>query len=147
VNTQTGKSAALNKTSFEITAQDDDIQEVKRRERLVCNGISETTTKAIKSVPISTTVKQAPKAVPTSKFFAPLRTNDMDMETTGGEKTLPEQEAPRKSGRPPPTVITYTTYLIRLQINVKERVKGEYEFRNTRNGTLIITIGMAAIQP
>jgi hypothetical protein len=63
----------------------------------------------------------------------------MDMKTTGKEKILPEQEAPRKSGRPPPTVMTYTTNLIGLQRDLKEHVKGEYEFRNTRNGTHIIT--------
>jgi hypothetical protein len=32
----------------------------------------------------------------TPKFFATLRVNDMDMETTGGQNTLPEKEAPRK---------------------------------------------------
>jgi hypothetical protein len=57
----------------------------------------------------------------------------------GPTNTLPEQEAPRKSGRQPPIV----TNLIRLQSDLKEHVKGEYEFRNTRNGTLIITTEMA----
>jgi hypothetical protein len=52
----------------------------------------------------------------------------MDMETTGAENTLPEQEAPRKPGRPPPTVMTSTTNLSRRQSDLKEHVKGEYEF-------------------
>jgi hypothetical protein len=80
-----------------------------------------------------------PKAVPTRNGFAPLRTTGMDTETSGAENTLPEQEAPRKSGRPPPIVMTSTTNLIQLQCDLKEHVKGEYEFRNTRNGTHIIT--------
>jgi hypothetical protein len=63
----------------------------------------------------------------------------MDTETTGAENTLPEQESPRKSCRPPPIVMTSTTNLIRLQNDLKERAKGEYEFRNTRNGTRTIT--------
>ena len=50
-----------------------------------------------------------------------------------------EQEAPRKSGRPPSVVITSATNLIRLQGDLKEHDKGEYEFRNTQNGTRIIT--------
>jgi hypothetical protein len=67
----------------------------------------------------------------------------MDTETTGAENTLPEQEIPKKSGRPPPIVMTSTTNLIRLQSDLKEHVKGEYEFRNTRNGTRIIAKEMA----
>jgi hypothetical protein len=36
-------------------------------------------------------------------------------------------------------VLTSTTNLIRLQSDLKEHVKGEYEFWNTQNGTRIIT--------
>jgi hypothetical protein len=36
-----------------------------------------------------------------------------------------------------------TTNLIRLQSDVKDHVKGEYEFRNIRNGTRIISKEMA----
>jgi hypothetical protein len=32
----------------------------------------------------------------------------MDMETTVAENKLPEQEAPRKPGRPPPIMMTST---------------------------------------
>jgi hypothetical protein len=38
--------------------------------------------------------------------------------------------------------MTSTTNLIQLQSDLKEHAKGEYEFRNTRNGTRIITIEM-----
>jgi hypothetical protein len=48
--------------------------------------------KSTKSVPMSINIKQTPKAVPYRKFFEPLRTSDMVMETTGTEKILPEQE-------------------------------------------------------
>jgi hypothetical protein len=47
------------------------------------------------SVPTSAAVKLPPKAVPIHNYFAPLRTTDMDTETTGAENTLPEQEAPK----------------------------------------------------
>jgi hypothetical protein len=36
-------------------------------------------------------------------------------------------------------VMTSITYLIRLQSDLNEHVKGEYEFRNAWNGTRIIT--------
>jgi hypothetical protein len=72
-----------------------------------------------------------PKAVLTH-VFTPLR-------TTGAEDTLTEQEAPRKLGRPPPIMMISTTNLIRLQSILKDHVKGEYNFRNTGNGTHIIT--------
>jgi hypothetical protein len=67
----------------------------------------------------------------------------MDTETTGAENTLTGQEAPGNSGRPPPIVMTSTRNLIRLQSDVKDHVKGEYEFRNTRNGTRNIIKEMA----
>jgi hypothetical protein len=57
----------------------------------------------------------------------------MDTETTDAEKALPEQEAPKTPGRPPPTMITSTTNLIRFQRDVKYHIKREYEFRNTGN--------------
>jgi hypothetical protein len=63
----------------------------------------------------------------------------MDMETAGAENALPEQEAPRKSGRLPPIVMTSTTNFIRLQSDLKDHVKGQYQFQNTRNRTCIIT--------
>jgi hypothetical protein len=104
------------------TAQDDDFQEVNGRKRNISNDTSETARQTTKSIPIFTAVKQIPKAVPTRNFFALLRTN----------------EAPRKSGRPPPIMMTSTINLIRLQSDLKEHVKGKHEFRNTRNGTRII---------
>jgi hypothetical protein len=69
----------------------------------------------------------------------------MDTETTGAENTLPEKEAPRKSGRPPPIVMTSTTNLIPIQSDllIKEHVKGEHEFRNTPSVTSIIIKEMA----
>jgi hypothetical protein len=63
----------------------------------------------------------------TRNFFAHLRTNDTGTETVGAENTVPAKEAPRKSGRPPPIVMTSTINLIRLQNDLKEHVKGEYE--------------------
>jgi hypothetical protein len=75
--------------SVNLTAQDDDFQEVKRCKRHISNDTSETAKKLTKSVPISTAIKQTPKAVPPHNFFAHLRTNDMDMETNGDSPARP----------------------------------------------------------
>jgi hypothetical protein len=49
----------------------------------------------------------------------------MDTETAGEENTLPEQEPPRKTGRPPPIIMTSTTNLIRAQSELKDHIKGD----------------------
>jgi hypothetical protein len=79
VNAQAGQSGVVNKTSVDSTAQNDDFREVKRRKRHIYKGTSQTVNKSTKSVPTSTAVKLPPKAVLSSTFFAPLRTDD----TTG----------------------------------------------------------------
>jgi hypothetical protein len=107
VSVQKGQSGAVDKTSVESMAQDDDFQEVKRHKRHISNNTSHAAKKSTKTVPKSTVVKLPPKAVLTHNFFAPLST-DMDMETTGAENIIPEQEAPRKPGQPPPIMMTST---------------------------------------
>jgi hypothetical protein len=110
-------------------AQYDNFQEVKKHKRNISNNTSETDKKLTKQVPSPTAVKMPPKAVLTRYFFAPLRTTDT--ETTTTQNTLPKQEAPRKPRKPPLKVMTSTTNLIRLQSDLKDHVKGQYEFRNT----------------
>jgi hypothetical protein len=56
---------------------------------------SQSAKKSTKIVPTSAAVKLTPKAASTRNYFAPLRTTDMDTETTGAENMLPEQEAPK----------------------------------------------------
>jgi hypothetical protein len=118
----------VNKTSVELTAQDDDFWEAKRCKRHISSDTSQTVKNLTKPVPMSAAVKLPPKAVLTCNFFVPLTTIDMDTETTEADNALPEQEDPRKSGRPPPTVMTSTTNLIRLQKKLKRtrqrRVQG-----------------------
>jgi hypothetical protein len=84
--------------------------------------------KLTRPAPIFAAVKLSSKAVLTCNFFAPVRTMNMDTETTEEEKTLLAQEAPRKPGGLPPIMMTSTTNLIRLQSNLKDLVNGEYKF-------------------
>jgi hypothetical protein len=128
----------VNETSVESTAQDD-FQEVKRRKRHISNNTSQTAKNSTKPVTTSAAVKTPPKAALTRNFFSSLRTTGMDTETTDAENTVPEQEATRKPGRPPPIVMTSTTNLIPPPNDLKDRVKGQHEFRNTLYGTHITT--------
>jgi hypothetical protein len=83
VNAQAGQSGAVTKTSVESTVQDEGFQEVKRRKRHVSNDNCQSAKKSTKPVPTSAAVKLPLKEVSTRNFFAPLRTTDMDTETTG----------------------------------------------------------------
>jgi hypothetical protein len=123
VSAQAGQNDAINKTSVESTAQDDDFHEIERRKRHISNYTLQTAYKSTKPIPTSAAVKLLPKAVLTLNFFAPLRTIDMDTETTGAENALLEQEAPRQPGRPPPIMMTSTTNLIRIQSVLQDCVK------------------------
>jgi hypothetical protein len=134
VSAQEEQSGAVNKTSVESMAQDNDFREVKRCKR----HISHTAKKWTKPVPMSAAVKLPSKTVLTHNFFTPLRATDMETETTGTENTLPVQKIPRKPGRLSPTMIISTTNLIQLQSELNDHVKGEHQFRNTRNETHII---------
>jgi hypothetical protein len=124
VSARAGQSGVVNKTSVESSAQGDGFQEVKRRKRHITNDTSQTAKKSATLVPTSAAAKVPPKAVLTRNFLLPLRTTDLDMDTTGAGNTLPEREALRKPGRPPPIVVTSTTNLIRLQRALKDHFKG-----------------------
>jgi hypothetical protein len=125
VSAQAGQSGAVNKTSVESTAQDDDFQEVKARMHISNN----TTQRAKKStkIPISADVKLPLVVVLTRNFFAPLRTTDTDTETAGAENTLPKQDSLRQPSRPPPIVMTSTTNRIRLETTSKESTSSEIQ--------------------
>jgi hypothetical protein len=90
MSAEAGQYGVVNKISVASTAQDDDFQEVKRSERHIPNDIAQTAKNSTKQVPTSATVKMPPKAVLIRNFLAPLRTTEMDTETTGAENTLPE---------------------------------------------------------
>jgi hypothetical protein len=63
----------------------------------------------------------------------------MDTDSSGAKTTTMEEAVPGKAGRPPPIILTSNTNLIQLQRQLKNVVKGNFEFRNTKNGTRVIT--------
>jgi hypothetical protein len=101
----------------------------------------------------SSNKKAAPQAAKTTyvtntadatwNYFVPLRTAQMDTEERNreGENSAEEhQQAPSLvAGRPPPIVLTSAVNLILLQKQLKGLVKGNFEYRSTRNGTRVIT--------
>jgi hypothetical protein len=68
-------------------AQNDDLREVKTRKRCYSDDTSHTAKKSTISVPKSAAVKLPTKAFIFHNLFAPLRTNNMNMETTRAEGT------------------------------------------------------------
>jgi hypothetical protein len=72
---------------------------------------------------------------------------DVVEEATDNPNKKQLQATCNKLGRPPPIVLTSATNLMQLQRNVKGIVTGSFEFRNTRNGTRIVTKEMATLQP
>jgi hypothetical protein len=83
--------------------------------------------------------------VTTRNFFAPLRSAVMDVESITVEGTSddpssePQQPSASKADRPPPIVLTSSTNLMKLQRQIRDVVRDNFEFRNTRNGTKIVT--------
>jgi hypothetical protein len=70
----------------------------------------------------------------------------MDTDISGAEATTGEEAVPGKTGRPPTITLTATTNLIQLQRQLKNVAKGDFEFRNTKNGTRVITKSMTAFE-
>jgi hypothetical protein len=64
---------------------------------------------------------------------------DAQVETNAEEAAAP---APKKSSRPPPIVLTSAANLIQLQKQLKVVTRENFELRNTRNGTRVVTKDM-----
>jgi hypothetical protein len=67
----------------------------------------------------------------------------MDTDSSGAEATTHYEAVPGKASRPPPIILMSKTNLIQLHRQLKNVVKDDFEFRSTRNGTRVITKGMA----
>jgi hypothetical protein len=67
----------------------------------------------------------------------------MDTDPSSAVAASQNEGDPRKTRRPPPVVITAAANLMQLQQEIESVVKGNFEFRNTRNGTRVITKTLA----
>jgi hypothetical protein len=100
--------------STEKPTQDEDFQEVRRRKR---HNTSEAAPTSKKAVPTATSdpATTPPKQITTRNFFAPLHAANMDTDTAGSEASTSTATAPRKTGRPPPIILTSAVNFIQLQ--------------------------------
>jgi hypothetical protein len=112
----------------------EEFREQRRRKR---NPSDEHPTAPKKIVP------SANSHITTRNFFASLRTANMDTDSAGTEANMEEKADPGKTGRPPPIILTSTVNLIHLQKQLQNVHKDEFELSSTRNGTRVVTNGMA----
>jgi hypothetical protein len=131
--------------------QPDEFREQRRRKRHPSTEDENKTPKTSKPTPGPRDPRvRSHEVVQLRNYFAPLRATEMEVERTPTEETsntenteVQQQQSPSKSGRPPPIVLTSTTNLIQLQRQITKFTTGNFEFRNTRNGTRIVTKEMA----
>jgi hypothetical protein len=114
----------------------EEFREQRRRKR---NPSDEQPTVPKKAV---TAANSVPKEITTRNFFAPLRAT-METDSSGMEAKTEEEAVPQQNCRPPPIILTSSANLIQLQKQLKSVVRGDFEFRSTRNGTRVVTKGMA----
>jgi hypothetical protein len=116
----------------DATQQSEEFREQRRRKRVPSNDKSQ----ALQAKKSSCT---APPQVQTRNFYAPLWNSKEVEERQGNSSTDAGDQAPSQAGRPPPIILTATTNLLQLQKKLRVFVKGSFEFRNTRNGTRVVT--------
>jgi hypothetical protein len=75
------------------------------------------------------------------KFLHPV-INSRDMETEDRMEDEGRKETPKGTGRPPPIIVTTNINLIKVQNEIKTKLKGDFALRNTRNGFRISTKSM-----
>jgi hypothetical protein len=129
------------KTESVKPSLDDGFKEVRRRKRHSTNEAAPISKKLAAEAKSTTNPKVAPR-----KFFAPLRAATRETDFSGAEATTLEEAVPGKAGRPPPIILTSTTNLIQLQRQLKNVAKGDFEFRNTKNGTRVITKSITDVE-
>jgi hypothetical protein len=118
------------------STQEDGFTEVRRRKRQSRPNVQKSSANS------SVCPHRHPLQGHHKKFFAPLRATNMDTNSSGSETTPQEETVPAKTCRPPPIILTSATNLIQLQKQLKNVVKEDFEFRNTRSGIRVITRGM-----
>jgi hypothetical protein len=88
--------------------------------------------------------------VPVRNFFTQLRTqidieDNSEVKCTGTDEV--QQDPANQAGRPPPIILTSTNNLLQLQKKIRGLVKGNFDFRNTRQGTRVVIGKLRTFQP
>jgi hypothetical protein len=90
-----------------------------------------------------------PQPVTENKFFAPLRGANLEIKSCCTKENQQDEAPTAKTGRPLSIVSTATSNLLQLQKIIRGVVKENLEFRNTGNGTRVLThslIDFAAVK-
>jgi hypothetical protein len=119
----------------EQVESEQEFREQKRRKR----NLSDKQSKPKSKTEMTSGSVSTPRAeLTTRNFVAPLRT-EMDLE--GDKETTDEEKqgTTTQVRRPPPINLTSATNLLQLQKNIRGIVQGSFEFRNTKNGTRVLT--------
>jgi hypothetical protein len=131
------------KPGGEQLTQDESFKEVRRRKRHNNEAAAQTSKKAPVQEKASNALNTIAKEVVTRNYFTPLRTANMDTNTSGTEGMPNEEAVPGITGGPLAIVLISETNLIYLQKQLKGVLKDNFEFRSTRNGTRLLTKVMA----
>jgi hypothetical protein len=118
--------------------QTEDSREQRRRKRNSSEEESKKS-KTSKPTPGPRDPRIQPQPLPIKNFFAALKGANMVIESCGTQENQQDEAPAVKTGRPPPIVITATTNLLQLQKIIRGVVKENFKFRNTRNGTRVLT--------
>jgi hypothetical protein len=122
----------------------EEFREQRRRKRKPTDEADNTANKSTTSNPgVSDPQLRSKPEVPTQNFFAPLRSIEMEADHGGDADTTTERQqhqAPSsQAGKPPPIVLTSQANLMQLRRQLKGLMKGNFEYRSTRNGTRVVT--------
>jgi hypothetical protein len=129
-------------TDAQKTVPCDGFWEQRRRKRS-SNSEDGIQARKKKAAPQTAQPKKTQTAVATKHYYAPLKTVEMEAAKEGSDNDTSGVDEQQTTGRPPPIILTLATNLIHLQSKLKELVKGNFEFRNTKSGTRIISIEMS----
>jgi hypothetical protein len=106
------------------STQEDGFTEVRRRKRQNSDKAAQTSKKEAPTA--VSALADTPSKITTRNFFAPLRTTNMETDSSGSETTPQEETVPAKTCRPPPFILTSATNLIQLQKQLKNVVKEDF---------------------
>jgi hypothetical protein len=129
----------------EKPSQEDGFQEVRRRKTHNTTEAAPTCKKPVPtgaSAPSARTRRRSRPAI-----SSPHSVQQKWTQTLPAVKPLQVKQHLRgKKGRPPPIILTSAVNFIQLQKQLKGVVSEDFKFRSTRNGTRVITRGMADFQ-
>jgi hypothetical protein len=113
-------------------------KEVRRRKRHSTGEAAQT--------PKKVTTEQQAVELSTRNFFAPLRTALMDTDASDAQSSAEEAAEPKKTARPHPIILTCAANLMQMQKNLKSVARQNFELRNIKSATRVVTKDMVDYQ-